>query len=183
MTWQPTPGSAADLSEDADPEQVARTIALRRLESAPRTRAELAKTLAQRGVPDAAADVVLDRFEEVGLIDDAAFAHAWVTTRHAGRGLGRRALSEELRRKGIAPDLIESACATLDDEDERVRARQLADRKVASMRGLDHRKAMSRLAGMLARRGYSASLAYEVAREALSDAETDSSSTEIGFTT
>lgn len=181
MTWQPTPGSPADLSEDADPEQVARTIALRRLESAPRTRAELEKTLAQRGVPDSAAQAVLDRFEEVGLIDDATFAHAWVTTRHHGRGLGRRALSEELRRKGVAPDLIESACATLDAEDERVRARQLADRKLSSMRGLEQRKALQRLTGMLARRGYSAGIAYEVAREALAESELAVSAEESPF--
>jgi len=167
----PTPGSAADQSPAADPEQVARTIALRRLESAPRTRAELAATLAKRGVPTQVADRVLDRFTEVGLIDDAAFAQAWVTSRHHGRGLGRRALSSELRRKGVDPHLIEQACSSLDAEDERARARQLAARKSQSLLGVDHRKALGRLAAMLVRRGYSAGLAYEVAREALADAE------------
>lgn len=159
--------------DDADPEQVARIIALRRLESAPRTRQELAGTLAKKGVPVEAATAVLDRFEEVGLIDDAAFAHAWVTTRHHGRGLGRRALADELRRKGVAPDLIEAACSTLDADSERDRATRLAESKARSMAGLPKDRALRRLVGALTRRGYSAGLAFEVARDVLDDPESE----------
>jgi regulatory protein len=80
-----------------DPESVARGICLRALTGAPKTRQQLADLLATRGVPDDAAEAVLDRYTEVGLIDDAAFARAWVSSRQAGRGLARRALSSELR--------------------------------------------------------------------------------------
>jgi len=93
------PGSATEPTPDqheplppADPESAARAICLRLLALQPRTRAELAAALESRGVPADAAAAVLSRFDEVGLIDDTAFADAWVETRHRGRGLGRRAL-------------------------------------------------------------------------------------------
>ncbi|MBA3250380.1 MAG: regulatory protein RecX, partial [Geodermatophilaceae bacterium] len=85
---------SAEEERDApgDPESTARIICLRLLTLAPRTRAQLAQALERRGVPPAASEAVLDRFDEVGLIDDAAFSRAWVASRHAGRGLAGRAL-------------------------------------------------------------------------------------------
>src|SRR5437763_5873576 len=100
--------AAADKSQES-PETVARVIALRLLESQPRTRAELAQAMARRGVPADAATAVLDRFTEVGLIDDEAFASAWVTSRHHGRGRGRRAVSQELRKGGVDNERIRTA--------------------------------------------------------------------------
>ncbi len=167
---QPTPGSLADLGPDADPEQVARTIVLRRLESAPRTRAELAQTLAARGVPVEVGDRVLDRFTEVGLIDDAAFASLWVESRHRGKALARSVLRQELRRRGVDPEIIDDAVEAIDDDDEWVRAREFARRKARIKAGEDPRKAVQRLAGQLARKGYPARLCFAVAREALSGA-------------
>ncbi len=167
---QPTPGSLADLGPDADPEQVARTIVLRRLESAPRTRAELAQTLAARGVPVEVGDRVLDRFTEVGLIDDAAFASLWVESRHRGKALARSVLRQELRRRGGDPEIIDDAVEAIDDDDEWVRAREFARRKARIKAGEDPRKAVQRLAGQLARKGYPARLCFAVAREALSGA-------------
>src|SRR4051795_7655976 len=97
----PVPGGAADDTPDADPESVARSIVLRQLTMAPRSRAQLADKLAERGAPDDVAARVLDRFEEVGLIDDAAFADMLIRSHRASRGLGRRGLAHELRRKGV----------------------------------------------------------------------------------
>ncbi|MGC2008301.1 regulatory protein RecX, partial [Trebonia sp.] len=78
-------GGAAD--DPGDPEERARQVCLRLLTLAPRTRAQLADALRKRGIPDETADEVLSRFVDVGLIDDAAFARAWVESRHYGRGL------------------------------------------------------------------------------------------------
>ncbi len=154
----------------ADPVSVARNICLRLLTERARTRHELADALHRKGVPEDAALAVLERFSDVGLIDDAAFAEQWVRSRHAGRGLGRRALAVELRRKGVAEELAGAVLETLDDEAEERRARQLVDRKLRTMT-LDDREqraaAMRRLAGMLARRGYSSGIAYRVVREAI----------------
>jgi regulatory protein len=151
----------------ADPEAVARLICLRQLTAAPRTRAQLAETLRRRGVPDDAAEVVLGRFTEVGLIDDATFANAWVESRHHGRGLGRRALAAELSQRGVDRGDIDAAVAQLSQETELATARALVDRRLASTASLPAQARLRRLVGMLARKGYPAGLAYRVVREAL----------------
>lgn len=153
---------------------MARTICLRLLTGAPRTRAQLADELDKRDVPADVSERVLGRFAEVGLIDDAAFAQAWVQTRHRGRGLARRALSVELRRRGVDDDTAREAVGQLDDEQERRTARALVDRKVAATRGLPSQTRVRRLAGMLARKGYSPGVAFAVVREALAEDGADS---------
>ncbi|MFW3172350.1 regulatory protein RecX [Geodermatophilus sp. CPCC 206100] len=161
------PGSTSDGDDPGDPEQVARSICLRALTGAPKTRQQLADLLAKRDVPEDAAERVLDRFGEVGLIDDAAFARAWVTSRQAGRGLARRALKAELRAKGVDGEVAEEAVALVDDEDEWAAARRLVERRLPGMRRLDRATAERRLVGMLARKGYGSGLAGWVVREAL----------------
>ncbi|UOY01612.1 regulatory protein RecX [Blastococcus sp. PRF04-17] len=161
----PVPGAPED--DLGDPESVARSICLRALTGAPKTRAQLADLLDRRGVPEEAAEAVLDRFTEVGLIDDAAFARAWVSSRQAGRGLARRALSAELRAKGVEPEVAALAVAAVDDDDERAAARRLVDRKLGSVHRVDRATATRRLMGMLARKGYNGGLAAAVVREAL----------------
>lgn len=158
-----------------DPESVARSICLRQLTMAPRTRAQLAETLARRGVPDDAAERVLARFGEVGLIDDAMFAQAWVSSRHLGRGLARRALSAELRQRGVDPQTTQEAVAALDPDTEEATARQLVRRRLRSLSSVEPLVAQRRLLGMLARKGYSAGLAYRVIRDemAATGADTD----------
>lgn len=153
----------------ADPLGVARATCLRLLEHGPRTRAELAKALANKGVPHDAAEQVLGRFAEVGIVDDALFAQMWVTSRHRGRGLASRALSHELRRKGVDDDVAHTALEALDPEQELATARSLVDRRLTSTRGLAPDARVRRLAGMLARKGYPAGTCFRVVREALAD--------------
>ena len=148
-------------------------MCLRLLTLAPKTRAQLADALRKRGIPDEAADQVLSRFEDVGLIDDAAFARAWVESRHYSRGLSGRALSAELKQRGVAAEEIRAAIDDqLGPEAEVSAARRLVDRRLASTRGLPSEQRTRRLAGMLARKGYPAGLAFRVIREAL-EAEGD----------
>ncbi|WP_309062013.1 recombination regulator RecX [Streptomyces sp.] len=152
-----------------DPVERARAICLRLLTGTPRTRKQLADALRKRQIPDEAAEEVLSRFEEVGLINDSAFADAWVESRHHGRGLARRALAQELRTKGVDPTLIDAAVSQLDSEQEETTARELVARKLRSTRGLDRDKRIRRLAGMLARKGYPEGLALRVVRQALEE--------------
>jgi regulatory protein len=163
-----------------DPESVARGLCLRALTGAPKTRQQLADLLAQRGVPDDAAETVLDRFTEVGLIDDAAFARAWVSSRQAGRGLARRALSAELRAKGVEPEVAAEAVDEVDDDAERAAARALVQRRLGAMSRLDRVTATRRLMGMLARKGYNGGMAAAVIREAL-DGVADDGSDDVEF--
>jgi regulatory protein len=152
-----------------DPVEQARAICLRLLTGTPRTRKQLADALRKREIPDDAAEEVLSRFEEVGLINDSAFADAWVESRHHGRGLARRALVQELRTKGVDSTLIDAAVAQLDSEQEETTARELVARKLRSTRGLDRDKRLRRLAGMLARKGYPEGMALRVVRQALEE--------------
>ncbi|KAF0648804.1 MULTISPECIES: recombination regulator RecX [Streptomyces] len=169
------PGGSPDSSRaekelpPQDPAEQARAICLRLLTGMPRTRRQLADALHKRGIPEEVAEDVLSRFEDVGLIDDAAFAGAWVESRHHGRGLARRALARELRTKGVDSAVIDEAVGRLDADREEATARELVQRKLRSTRGLDRDRRLRRLAGMLARKGYPEGLALRVVRRALEE--------------
>ncbi len=157
--------------EPPDHEAVARKILLDQLTGQARSRHELAERLARRNVPDEVAGRLLDRFEEVGLVDDEAFARSWVDSRQRTRGLARRALAQELRRKGVADETARDVLAEVDPGDEEQAARALVRKKLRGLRGVDDTVAARRLAGMLARKGYSAGLAYAVVKDELSEAD------------
>jgi len=162
--------AAPKKDREPDPHQVARQIVLRQLAMAPRSRAELLAKLEQRDCPAEVAAAVLDRMTEVGLIDDQAYAQMLVRSQQAGRGLARRALARELHKKGIEDHLALEALAAISDEDERDRARALVDKKLRAMHGLGIQVQTRRLAGMLARKGYTSSVTYAVIRDAIADA-------------
>jgi regulatory protein len=161
------PEDTEALGPDADPESVARAILLDQLTGRARSRQELAAKLRQRRVPDDIATRLLDRFTEVGLVDDVAFARQWVESRQTSRGLARRALADELRRKGVDSEVVREAVDQIDTAEEEAAARALVRKKLSSLRNVDHGTATRRLAGMLARKGYSAGLAFAVVRDEL----------------
>ncbi|MFE3122185.1 recombination regulator RecX [Streptomyces hydrogenans] len=181
------PGDSSDSSRaekelsPQDPAERARAICLRLLTGTPRTRRQLADALRKREIPDDIAEEVLARFEDVGLIDDAAFADAWVESRHHGRGLARRALARELRTKGIDPGLVQEAVNQLDSEQEEVTARELVERKLRATRGLERDRRLRRLAGMLARKGYPEGMALRVVRQALEEEGESTDGLEEGY--
>jgi regulatory protein len=158
-------GTAAGVGDD--PHERARQVCLRLLTAAPRTRAQLAVAMRRKGVPAEAAEAVLGRLAEVGLIDDAAFARAWVESRHHARGLSRRALTAELKRRGVPGEEVQAAVGALDPDQEIATARRLVVRAAAATRGRPLPGRVRRLVGLLARKGYPAPLAYRVVREAL----------------
>jgi regulatory protein len=156
---------------DVDPESAARTICLGLLTVRSRTRSELADALRARHVPDAAAERVLQRFTEVGLVDDTAFAATFASTRLTERGLARREIARQLLTKGVAEDDVAAAVAGIDADTEHETAHRLAERKFRSMSHLEPVVAIRRLVGMLSRKGYSPGLAVEVAREVVKDGD------------
>ena len=169
----PRPDDVEAGEAPSDPENVARILVLRRLDHAPRTRVELERFLAQRGIPDDVATAVLDRFTEVGLIDDMAYARGWVTARHGTRGLGKRAVAQELRRKGVADDIIAEALDPIDADQERARALELARSRYPQVMGLPYATQVRRLMGALTRRGYDVGMAGAVVREVISEESAD----------
>lgn len=165
----------------ADPVAHARDICLNLLTARPRTRAELHTALLKKGVEADVADQVLGRLNEVGLVDDAAFAEQWVHSRHTYQGMARRALSAELRRKGVADDLAAEAVSTLDTETEESRARDLVRKRMRAMSTADETAKIRRLVGMLARKGYPEGMAYRVVRDELRNAGTDTEALDAPF--
>jgi regulatory protein len=151
---------------------LAREICLKLLSTRPRTRSELASAMKKRGVAAAVASAVLERYGEVGMIDDAAFARAWVTSRHHSKGLAGRALAQELRQRGVEQGVAQEAVSELDPETEAETALSLAMRKLRSTRG-EPEAVFRRLLGMLARKGYSGGVAVRAVKEAMAtrDAE------------
>jgi regulatory protein len=167
MRNQQPPADVERLGPPEDAEAAARNILLDQLTGRARSRSDLAAKLAQRNVPDEIATRLLDRFEEVGLVDDAAFARGWVEQRQSGRGLARRALAQELRRKGIDDEVAREALDEIDPDEEVEAARTLVRRKLRTVSDLDQQVAVRRLTGMLARKGYPPSVTFRVVREEL----------------
>ncbi len=171
---------------DADPAQVARTIALRRLTAAPRSCAQLRADLLARGVAPDVADEVVERFTEVGLLDDVEFARMWVDSRRRTRGAARPVLRRELRDRGIDEDIVTAALADLDADAERARAVELVRARSAKLTATPSRASRVTgadsaaptpdrrhrlLVGYLVRRGYATGQAHDVVREVLGEVD------------
>jgi regulatory protein len=166
----PPSTSETPQADSASREEQARALCLRLLTARARTRAELAGQLTKRGYPDDVSALVLDRLTAVGLVDDEDFAEQWVRSRRVNAGKGRRALASELRTKGIDDDVIAAALEDIDSDAERSRAEQLVADKLRRERltdDADDVKVTRRLVAMLARRGYSQSMAFDVVKVAL----------------
>jgi len=158
---------AVEAVDPAEAYATAKKVVYDRLAERPRSRADLEQALAKRRVPAEIAAEVLDRFEAAGLIDDAAFARSWIEGRQRGKGLAARALALELRQKGIDDDIAREALGEIDPDAERQAAHRLVQGKLRSTAGLESQVRTRRLVGMLARKGYSPGLAYEVVRTEL----------------
>jgi regulatory protein len=167
-TAEVTPQAATETHDgDADAESVARTIALRKLTTRAHTRHELDKALQAKNVPQIVKETVLDRLQEVGLVDDTSFAADWVASRQQRRHLSRRALRRELEVKGIERSDIDSALETVDRDAELATARELVERKRATMSALSRDVQQRRLAGLLSRRGFDTAVITQVLSNAL----------------
>lgn len=150
------------VEERATQIEVARRIALDLLSVRQRSESELRRAMAKRHVPEDVADEILTRFVEVGLVDDAAFAEAVTQSRSRHSLHGRTRIRQELRAKGVDREIAEEAIAGLDPEEERSAAMQLAQRRMRAMSNLEPHVARRRLAGVLARRGFSSSIVSSV---------------------
>lgn len=159
------------VDAEPDPYAVAQAIVYRQLTASHKSRLQLARKLAERNVPEHVAEAVLDKFQEVRLIDDAEFADMWVRSRSQSRKLAKGALRRELAEKGIDQETAASALEQLTDADEASAARGLVERKLRPGTDLsdptERDKAVRRLASMLARKGYQPSQAFRIVNEVL----------------
>jgi len=166
ITHLPVPVEKNLEIEAAD---AAKQVLLRRLSHAPRTRKELAKDLKDKDISDEVANVALDRFEEVGLINDQALASNYVASQHQRKGLGKNALRQQLRAKGISDEVALEAISQITDDQEFQAAFALACKKIRSLQRDDAKTQLRKIVNVLARKGYSSNLAFRVAKEVITD--------------
>lgn len=148
-----------------DPAERAREIAIRLLTHSPRSTAQLREGLLAREVEPDVVDEIIERYQEVGLLNDPELAATIARTRHSERGKSRRAVRQELQRKGFDTHDIQAALEQISDDDEHAVARELAFKRWNQLEGVDRDKRVRRVVGMLGRRGYSPSLAFALVRE------------------
>jgi regulatory protein len=142
-----------------DEREVAYQKALKLLEYRPRSEREIRQNLQTNRVPEAVQDAVLERLRRAALLDDSRFANAWVQNRSEMRPRSRRALSYELRQRGIADEFIQDATRDLNEEEL---AYQAAVQQARKLRALEWQEFRKKMYGFLARRGFN----YEVSAPA-----------------
>ena len=164
---QPIPGDSDSENLDQprllSPEKLetrARNVLLHQLARSAKSTSQLRKILDQREIPTEIAEKVLERFTEVGLIDDAAYAETIVNSRRNYKGLAKSAIKRELNEKGVSQALVEEAISGITAEDDFESAKQLATRRYRQMAHLERDVRTRRLAGYLQRKGYGSSSVF-----------------------
>lgn len=162
---------AARAAEETDPYTRAKTIVYNQLAYSAKTRGQLRKKLQAEGFDAELIEPLLDKFEAAKLIDDAEYAQTFVAQKSRTKKLSRAALRRELAERGVRGEEAENALAQRTDEQEREDAAELVRKKLRPGMDLSDRaekdRVTRRLLGMLARRGYSASVSMSVIREEL----------------
>ena len=153
--------------------EFARRIALRLLDARSRSEAELRSRLASRGVPEDVSEELMERFREVGLLDDAAFADALTQTRVQVDRHGVTRIRAELRRRGVDEDVAAEALSRVGQEEQLEAARAFAQRRARTLVGLDSQVARRRLVGALGRRGFRGSVVSSILDEVLGETDPD----------
>lgn len=146
-----------------DEQETAYQRALKLVQHRPRSESEIRRLLRRKAVPDERVTEVVERLRQNGLIDDAAFAQAWVENRAEFRPRSRRALAYELSRRGIDEQTIEQSLREIDDEAMAYQAAQRPARRYKDLEWNDFRQKMYRY---LAQRGFN----YQASAQAIARA-------------
>ncbi|WP_426624601.1 RecX family transcriptional regulator [Leifsonia sp. McL0607] len=176
-TWATDPGRASEVVADVEDEETERfarkttALTVRQLARRGMSRWELEQLLTKREIAPEVFAPELDQLEAMGVIDDASLAATLAFAQHSRKGLGRSAIELDLRRRHIAPELIEGALADIADEDELERATELAVKRIGQLSSYDDETARRRLHGFLARKGYGSSVMRQAMEAAFATRE------------
>jgi regulatory protein len=141
--------------QDQDTRERALQQALLFLSFRARSEAEIRANLRKHEFPEAVIEITLERLRREGFANDRQFAQTWVENRSTFRPRGRRALTLELRQKGIADSIIQSS---LEEVDEELLAYDAAQKKARKLQVGEWKVFRKKLSGFLARRGFSYSV-------------------------
>lgn len=148
--------------------EFAKESILNYLTMAPRTRKQLEDKLTDRGYSAQAIEDALNRMEEVGIVNDAEFARLWVSARHGNAKLAPYAIKRELILKGVSEEIVENALSEVSEDSLLKSARAIANSKIKTVKG-DRNTKISKIASAIARKGYSSSIAFSIAKEVVSE--------------
>jgi regulatory protein len=171
--YDPETGLPPTEEEIEKMERQAKNVAEYWLGAADRSRKELFTKIKNKGIIDEIANKVLDEYEEKGYIDDERYANQFVHSKTHYEKLGKRSIAFKLREKGVDSDIIEAAISEIDEELEEEQAKELAVRKARTNRRYDNQKRVQQIAGLLSRRGYSGSLIFRLAKEAIEEVDAE----------
>ncbi len=138
--------------QEQDAREVAFQNALRLIGHRPRTEIEIRQKLSEKNFSDGQIESTIEKLREENLIHDAKFAEMWVEDRTAFHPRSRRLIAYELKRKGIAEDLIGKALKGSSEDSEL--ALQAANQYARRLVGLEWMTFKKRLSSFLARRGF-----------------------------
>ena len=158
------PAASIPESKSARPENVSMHALTRRGMSV----AEMTRLLEAREIEPDDVEAEIERLEGVGLLDDQALADTLVRTLQDRKGLGRSAISAELRRRKVDQGAIDEALEAIDTDDELTRAIEVATKRAGQLSSYDATTAKRRLGAYLQRRGYSGSVLSAAMSAALS---------------
>ena len=161
--------------KQADSAEWAKEIAFRYLAFRPRSSTEVRRHLRKKDVEDGIIDRVIDRLNELKLLDDAAFAQYWVEQRETFKPRSRRALQYELYQKGLSRQIIDAAVAEVD---EMAAAQRAGEKKAVLWAHLPEEEFHHKMRGFLGRRGFNYAITAEVSRQLWRDTGGRDSSTE-----
>ena len=155
--------SRLDSMLDEDEKKRAMLASLNLLGYSQRSRRELAGRLKLKSFTQKAVDHALERLTELGYINDTAFAKNLLGIRRS-QGKGDELIKYELKRKGIPGEIITETIHAnrLSPQLEADSILPLMKKKLSQMRGVPAEAAARRLAGFLARRGFSLETARTV---------------------
>jgi len=139
------------------PSDSALDAGLRLLARRAHSRVELLLKLTRRGYEGAAIRTALRRLEELGYLDDQAFARSFV--RRLGSVRGPRALSAELAARGVDRAQVDTAVAEFGEDEQLAAATQIAERLYARKPSLGYREILDKIGSKLVRRGFPVSVA------------------------
>lgn len=144
---------------------------LRLLTTRPRSSDEIRRALQQRQIPDEVIEAALERLNQQGYVDDAAFVRFWIENRTQFKPLGVRALRYELRQKGVPNSIVDEALAELPDDEEADLAYRALLPRLRRLRGQSQREVQQQLYAFLQRRGFSPSMSREALKRLIQEVQ------------
>lgn len=147
-------------------EQRARNVLLYQLARSAKSAHQLRQILEKREIDAEIAEAVIQRFIEVGLIDDKQYAETIVNSRRKFKGASKSVIKRELVEKGIGTALIDEAVSQITAEDELETATELALNRVTRLANLEREVRFRRLHGYLSRKGYGSSVVLAACKSA-----------------